>query len=88
MEAGNDLRFPFRHVEGRPEPLPPQAGGPTDLANAVPLCGHHHRRVHDPGRRAERLPNGTLRDTAVYSITADEWPAVRNHLDWQLARPR
>lgn len=32
--------------------------------------------------------NGSLRDTAVYSITAAEWPAVRAHLDWQLARPR
>jgi RimJ/RimL family protein N-acetyltransferase len=35
-----------------------------------------------------RLPNGTLRDTAVYSITAADWPAVRAHLDWQIARPR
>ena len=32
--------------------------------------------------------NGTLRDTAVYSITAGEWPTVRAHLDWQLAKPR
>jgi hypothetical protein len=23
-------------------------GGTTDLALAVPLCGHHHRRIHDP----------------------------------------
>ena len=22
-------------------------GGKTDLANALPLCGHHHRRAHD-----------------------------------------
>ena len=22
--------------------------GPTDLNNAIPLCGHHHRRIHDP----------------------------------------
>ena len=35
-----------------------------------------------------RLPNGSVRDTAVYSITAADWPAVRAHLDWQLARPR
>jgi RimJ/RimL family protein N-acetyltransferase len=35
-----------------------------------------------------RTPDGSLRDTAVYSITAAEWPAVRSHLDWQLARPR
>jgi len=39
-------------------------------------------RAHQVG------PDGTLRDTAVYSITAAEWPTVRNHLDWQLARPR
>ena len=32
--------------------------------------------------------NGTLRDTAVYSIIAPEWPVVRANLDWQLARPR
>lgn len=35
-----------------------------------------------------RLPDGTVRDTAVYSVTAADWPAVRSHLDWQLARPR
>jgi len=35
-----------------------------------------------------RMPDGTLRDTAVYSITAAEWPAVRSNLDWQLRRPR
>jgi RimJ/RimL family protein N-acetyltransferase len=29
-------------------------------------------------------PNGTLRDTAVYSIIAGEWPTVRAHLDYQL----
>jgi RimJ/RimL family protein N-acetyltransferase len=33
-------------------------------------------------------PNGTLRDTAVYSITSAEWPTVRAHLDWQLVKPR
>jgi N-acetyltransferase len=33
-------------------------------------------------------PNGSLRDTAVYSITAAEWPTVAAHLDWQLSRPR
>ncbi len=34
------------------------------------------------------MPNGSVRDTAVYSITSSEWPTVRAHLDWQLARPR
>lgn len=32
----------------------------------------------------QRLPDGSLRDTCVYSITAAEWPAVRNHLRWSL----
>lgn len=31
---------------------------------------------------------GTLRDTAVYSITAAEWPTVRLHLRFQLERTR
>ena len=39
-------------------------------------------------RNHQRAANGTLRDTAVYSITADEWPAVQTHLRWQLDRPR
>jgi len=39
-------------------------------------------------RAHQRTADGALRDTAVYSITAAEWPAVRSHLDWQLARPR
>jgi RimJ/RimL family protein N-acetyltransferase len=39
-------------------------------------------------RNHQRAANGSLRDTAVYSITADEWPAVKAHLAWQLARPR
>ena len=30
--------------------------------------------------------DGTLRDTAVYSIIASEWPTVRTHLDFQLER--
>jgi N-acetyltransferase len=39
-------------------------------------------------RSHSRAADGSLRDTAVYSITAAEWPAVRSHLDWQLLRPR
>lgn len=39
-------------------------------------------------RSHQRLADGTLRDTAVYSITAAEWPTVREHLRWQLERPR
>jgi RimJ/RimL family protein N-acetyltransferase len=32
------------------------------------------------------MANGTLRDTAVYSITATDWPMVRAHLAFQLQR--
>lgn len=34
-------------------------------------------------------PNGTLRDTVVFSIIAGEWPTVKAHLNYQLNdRPR
>ena len=39
-------------------------------------------------RNHQRASDGTLRDTAVYSIIASEWPTVRSHLTWQLERPR
>ena len=39
-------------------------------------------------RAHQRSPDGSLRDTAVYSITAAEWPTIRQHLDFQLQRPR
>ena len=40
---------------------PWHTGGPTDLANAILLCSHHHHRVHDTAHRTDRLPNGDLR---------------------------
>ncbi|HEX2759802.1 MAG TPA: GNAT family protein [Rhizomicrobium sp.] len=39
-------------------------------------------------RRHLIQPNGTIRDSAVYSITAAEWPMVKSHLTWQLEKPR
>jgi RimJ/RimL family protein N-acetyltransferase len=39
-------------------------------------------------RNHRRLADGSLRDTCVYSIVANEWPAVRQHLCFQLARAR
>ena len=39
-------------------------------------------------RAHARASDGSVRDTAVYSITAAEWPAVKSHLDWQLVKPR
>ncbi len=37
-------------------------------------------------RNHQRASNGTLRDTAVYSITSAEWPTVDAHLRFQMAR--
>jgi RimJ/RimL family protein N-acetyltransferase len=39
-------------------------------------------------RNHQVAADGTLRDTCVYSIIASEWPTVRTHLTWQLAKPR
>lgn len=33
-----------------------------------------------------KMANGTIRDTAVYSITASEWPTVRAHLTFQMEK--
>lgn len=37
--------------------------GPTDLANAEPLCSFHHHRIHDPGYHHSRGPDGRVRFT-------------------------
>ncbi|MGD9827857.1 MAG: GNAT family N-acetyltransferase [Hyphomicrobiaceae bacterium] len=37
-------------------------------------------------RSHQRMANGTIRDTCVYSIIAPEWPAVKANLTWQLER--
>ena len=34
------------------------------------------------------MADGSLRDTAVYSIIASDWPMVSAHLRWQLEKPR
>jgi RimJ/RimL family protein N-acetyltransferase len=35
-------------------------------------------------RNHQIAPNGTLRDTVVYSIIASEWPTAKTHLEYQL----
>lgn len=69
----------------------------TCQANCVQLRTHFHNRQSraaierlgaklDGILRNDRiLPDGSLRDTAVYSILPHEWPAVRNGLDARLA---
>ncbi len=39
-------------------------------------------------RRHSVLANGTVRDTAVYSIIPSEWPSVKANLQWKLEMPR
>ncbi len=39
-------------------------------------------------RQHQRASDGSLRDTCVYSVIASEWPGVKSHLSWQLAKPR
>ena len=39
-------------------------------------------------RNHQRMPDGTLRDTCVYSVLPHEWPTVKRHLQFQLERPR
>lgn len=39
-------------------------------------------------RNHQLLPDGSKRDTVVFSIIDGEWPAVRQHLKFQLERPR
>lgn len=64
---------------------------------AVELRTHHlnqrsRRAIERLGARLDgvlrhhmRMPDGTLRDTCVYSITQIEWPAVRTLLDARLS---
>jgi RimJ/RimL family protein N-acetyltransferase len=34
------------------------------------------------------MANGSLRDTAVYSIIQTEWPTIKAHLQFKLDKPR
>jgi len=47
--------------------------GRTDLDNAVPLCGFHHRRIHDEHYTVARAPDGSLRFT-------HRWPSRRQRV--------
>ena len=38
-------------------------------------------------RRYQRRDDGTVRDTVMFSVTAEEWPAVRQRLQERLATP-
>lgn len=69
-----------------------------ETLNCIAVEFRTHFFNHQSRRAIERLgakqdgilrshqiaPNGTLRDTVVYSITAAEWPTVQAHLNYQL----
>jgi hypothetical protein len=52
--------------------LPWSEDGTTDLDNAIPLCGHHHRRIHDPLYHWQLTPDGTI-------TFQHRWPSRRRH---------
>lgn len=41
-------------------------GGRTDLDLAVPLCGYHHKRIHDPGYHHRVFREGTGRKRVTF----------------------
>ena len=58
--AAEGCERPFAWCEiHHPEPW--GRGGCTDLENAVPLCGFHHRRAHDARYFVKYLPSGEVR---------------------------
>jgi len=73
-------------------------GHAFDALNCIAVEFRTHFFNHQSRRAIERLgakqdgilrshqigPNGTLRDTVVFSIIAGEWPTVKAHLNYQL----
>jgi hypothetical protein len=70
---GCDRPFAWCELHHR---VPWGAGGPTDLANAAPLCGYHHRRVHDAQFQHQWLPDGSVR-------FRHRWPSRRTADPWE-----
>jgi RimJ/RimL family protein N-acetyltransferase len=73
-----------------------------DTLNCIAVEFRTHRLNQQSRRAIERLgaqldgvlrqhmvlPDGSVRDTAVYSITRAEWPVVSTHLQFQLNKSR
>ncbi|WP_047047015.1 GNAT family N-acetyltransferase [Vibrio mexicanus] len=67
-------------------------------AIAVEFCTHWHNQASRQAiaklgakqdgilRNHKRMPDGSYRDTVVFSIINQEWPAVKNHLTHRLTR--
>ena len=60
----------------------------TDIRNEASQRANERLGAHREGvLRSHRIrPDGTLRDTVVYSVIAEEWPAVSARLRERLAR--
>lgn len=57
--AAEGCERPFAWCEIH-HPDPWSEGGETNLDNAVPLCGHHHRRAHDTRYKTSYLATGEV----------------------------
>ena len=69
---------------------PFSAGGTTSVANGRLLCGHHHRRIHDPAYTHATLGTGTIAfhrraQTNPKPVGLSRWCEARRH---RQRRPR
>ncbi len=55
---GCDIPYAWTELHHR---QPWSTGGRTDLDQMVPLCGFHHRRIHDHSYLHRRMPDGSIR---------------------------
>ena len=62
-------------------PPPKKVGKGTEVESLVKVKGFKNTL-----RNHQRMPDGSLRDTVVFSIIESEWPAVRNELRRRTAR--
>ena len=63
--AADDCDRPYAWTEHHHED-PWATGGLTDLDKAVPLCGYHHKRIHDPAYHHRVWREGTGRKRVTF----------------------
>ncbi len=65
-------------------------GWRTDILNLASQAAIERLGARKDGviRHHALRPDGSVRDTVMYSVTIDEWPAVCEALERRLARPR
>ncbi len=57
--AADGCQMPYAWCEAHHR-VPWHRGGRTDLRDLVPLCGHHHQRIHDPAFDHGYRPDGAI----------------------------